>query len=302
MPSTSLHRPVPPFYTARPKPSHHSSVSGFWPKPHPPASRWRTRSPHPCRCLISPCPPPLCIAPYRRFTRHARNRAITARFRGFGPNPTPPPRVGERAAPTPVVVLSAHARHLSALCRTAILHGTPKTEPSQLGFGVLAQTPLPRLALANMQPPPLPLSYQPVPATSLHRSVPPFYTARLKPSHHSSVSGFWLKPHSPASCWRTRSPHPCRCLISPCPPPLCIVPYRRFTRHSQNRATTARFRGFGSNPTPPPRLANAQPLPLSMSYQPMPATSLHHPVLPFFTAHLKPSCCAWFSYFRPSHH
>jgi len=38
-----------------------------------------------------------------------------------------------------------------------------------------------------------------MPATSLHRAVPPFYTALPKPSHHRSVSRFWLKPHSPAS-------------------------------------------------------------------------------------------------------
>src|SRR6267154_657180 len=37
---------------------------------------------------ILPHSPPLSTTAHRRFTRHARNRATNAQFRGFGPKPT----------------------------------------------------------------------------------------------------------------------------------------------------------------------------------------------------------------------
>ncbi|KIM72924.1 hypothetical protein PILCRDRAFT_15690 [Piloderma croceum F 1598] len=40
-PTTSPHRPPLPFHTVRPKPSYNSSVSRFWPKPPPRASRFQ---------------------------------------------------------------------------------------------------------------------------------------------------------------------------------------------------------------------------------------------------------------------
>jgi len=71
MSATSLHHPTPPIYTARPKPSHHGSVSGFWPKPHLPPHVGECTAPLPLP--PHPCPPPLCITPQCHFTQHVRN-------------------------------------------------------------------------------------------------------------------------------------------------------------------------------------------------------------------------------------
>ena len=49
----------------------------------------------------NPHPPPPGSTLHRRFTRRARNRAKIARFRVFGPNPAPRPRIGERIAHPP---------------------------------------------------------------------------------------------------------------------------------------------------------------------------------------------------------
>src|SRR5882762_9593053 len=51
--------------------------------------------------VIYPHPPPPSITPRCHFTLHARNRVTNARFRFFGLNPAPWPRVGEHAAPPP---------------------------------------------------------------------------------------------------------------------------------------------------------------------------------------------------------
>jgi hypothetical protein len=82
---TPTHRPALPFHMVHLKPSHVSSVSVSWPKPAP---RLAFRE-----CATSPPPP--CTRHHATpmhhpaLTQRARNRAMAAQFRVFGPNPLP---------------------------------------------------------------------------------------------------------------------------------------------------------------------------------------------------------------------
>jgi hypothetical protein len=82
-PTTPMHHPPSPFHTARPKPSHNGSVSSFFSPDPLPASRFASARPHHHYHIVPTTPPPLCTIPRRHFTRRARNRATTARFRVF---------------------------------------------------------------------------------------------------------------------------------------------------------------------------------------------------------------------------
>ena len=73
------------------------------------------------------------------------------------------------------------------------------------------------------------------------------------------------------------------------PPPPSTTAHCRFTWHTRNRATNARFRGFGPKPAPWPHVVErATPQP-SLCHFPTPTTSQHHHLTLFYTAHLKPS-------------
>src|ERR1700734_3795965 len=91
MATISLHRPALSFHMARPRPSHHSLVSGFWHKPPPPLALANTQPPH-CPHLINPRPPPLRIAPHWHFIWHTQNQAHPLGFGHLDQTPLPPPR------------------------------------------------------------------------------------------------------------------------------------------------------------------------------------------------------------------
>jgi hypothetical protein len=185
-----------------------------------------------------------------------------------------------------------------------------------LGFGFLAQNPLPGLALANtrapcchhginLHPPPhnitphrrftrhaqnratnarfqffgpnparqprvgermgplLPPRHQPAPTTSQHHPTPPFHTARPKSRHERSVSGFWPKPRSPASRWRTHEP-PAAATASTCTHDLPASPHAAVSHGTPE--TDQRTLGFdilapNREPPPPGVRPNKQPQP-----------------------------------------
>jgi hypothetical protein len=72
---------------------------GFLAQPPPPGLALANAQ-HPCcHHAVDMPPPPPSITPHCCSTRHAQNRVTNAQFRVFGPNPTPRPHGGERAAP-----------------------------------------------------------------------------------------------------------------------------------------------------------------------------------------------------------
>ena len=78
----------------------HHQVSNTTPKPPFPLT------PHPLH--LDPCSGgyhhPPSLPPHRHSTWHTRNRATSAHFWVFDPNPAPQPRVCERAAPPRCVI------------------------------------------------------------------------------------------------------------------------------------------------------------------------------------------------------
>ena len=156
-------------------------------------------------------PPPFPTIPCCRFTRRARNRATTVRFRFFGPNPfpclafrertTPPPPPPDTHYPTPSL------RHPPLLLLTA----HPKS--SHVGsVSFFWPKPTPPARVIEWQPqPPLP-PYFPYPTNHLHRSLQPFPRARTKPSPGGSVSDFRPKTHHPTRIieWSPQPPPPPR--------------------------------------------------------------------------------------------
>ena len=96
-PPPPRHSPTPPFYQVGPKPSHNRSVSGFWPKPHPSASHWRTHCP-PGTFVIPTCTHHLLEAPYIAISRGMPETKPRLLGFGFWPKPRPQPRIGERIA------------------------------------------------------------------------------------------------------------------------------------------------------------------------------------------------------------
>ena len=87
----------------------------------------------------------------------------------------------------------------------------------------------------------------------------------------------------------------CLHVIYPHPQPLCIIPCCRFTWHTGNRATDARFQFLA--PTPLRfGLVNAQP---HCPHVIHPRPPQHHSALPFHTARPKSSTPARFRVFKP---
>jgi hypothetical protein len=172
---------------------------------------WRLHAIHPH--LPSPV-----IAPHRRFTWHARNRATNARFRVFGLNPTPglalanaqPPRHLHAIHPHPQPPIIVPPLHFMA-------HGRNRAMNAQ--FRVFGPNPAhcPRIG-KRAAPPPSPC-HPPAPTTSRHRLTPSFHTAHPKPSHPSRFSGV-LTP-TPPSRTHAASPPPPPCPQHPSTSPHC---------------------------------------------------------------------------------
>jgi hypothetical protein len=149
--ATPTHHPPSPFHTARPKPSHNSSVLAQ-PPPHL-AFHGRTASP-------PPAPPPPCTHHHATSMHHppspfhtalpnpSRNGAVS----GFRPNPSPP-CISRACSPTTTTSTSyAPPLHPYAPSPFTILHGAPEIKPQRLGFGFLAQTPSPASCLQTQRP------------------------------------------------------------------------------------------------------------------------------------------------------
>ena len=189
----------------------------------------------------------------RQRWREGREWVIEGEARGLSPGEQHHPLMPSHLlTPHPICLghVAADHHHPPPLPHTAVLPGRPETEPRSLGFGFLAQTPLPGLALANAWPtrrlcdtnphplPPVttlqlhftrhtrnratkarfrvfapkpaprprigervahppPSWYQSAPTTSCHHPTAPFHAAHPKPSHESSVSGFWAQNPPP---------------------------------------------------------------------------------------------------------
>ena len=134
-----------------PKLSHGGSVVGFWPEAIP-TSCFADAQPHHHhhRChLVRTTTTPLRTVLHRRFTRRARSRATTARFRIFWLKPHPPPHISQTHHSTTTTTLYAPPSHPYTPFSIAVSHGAPETEPQWLGFVFLAQTPSPTSCFTN---------------------------------------------------------------------------------------------------------------------------------------------------------
>ena len=224
------------------KSSHDGLVSAFGPNPlH--ASRCVNTPPHHHHNIICTTTPPLHTICHHHFTRRTLYQVATARFRFSAQTP-----------PLALCSMSAqpHHRH-HFICTTtpplrtipfAVSHGAPEIEPRRLGFGLLAQTPLSRLAFAKatphhhhplihtLAPPPLPAIYPHFQRRTWNRAL---------------VARFWiLGPQPPLP------PHICEC-NTPLPlPPCqhhCTTSLRRSPPHfrwrTRNWAPVAWFQVLG---------------------------------------------------------
>jgi hypothetical protein len=121
-----------------------------------------------------------------------------AQFRWIWPlGPSPTSRL-QTQSPTITITLSTSSHHLSPLPSTAVLHSTPKTEPSHSVSWVLApQSPLlPHVCERRAPPPPPPQPHNHT--TSPHCPPSPFHTAHPKSSHCARFRGIWHP--APLSC------------------------------------------------------------------------------------------------------
>jgi hypothetical protein len=177
----------------------------------------------------------------------------------------------------------------SPYSHAAILHGTPKTEPQMLGFGILFQTPPPTRRVGEHTPPLPPPCHQLAPTTSNHHPMTPFHAAPPKLSLKCLVLAFWSKSHPLTQRVGERTP--------PLPPPCHQLapttshhhPTLPFYAAPWNRATNAWFLVFGPNPAPKPRIGERASPTLPPCHQHAPTASHHHPTPPFYTAPPKPS-------------
>jgi hypothetical protein len=126
---------------------------------------------HHHHCTI---PPLLIIIPCCHFTWRTRNRATTAQFRVFGPNPLSEPHVSNQTATPPPTTLSHHP---SSSSPAAVSHGMPKTELRQLSFGFLAQTPSPSLTFPSGWPHHHHHHHNTIPPPPSHHPPLPFHMA-----------------------------------------------------------------------------------------------------------------------------
>ena len=110
-----------PFHAACPKPSHDYSVSGFWPKPCPPASHWRMCSPPAASMISTP-------------TQHLLSSPYTAVSCGMPKTRPPAPRWRMHSPATPASMLSTCTHHLLLSIPATFSIGTPESKAQQLGF------------------------------------------------------------------------------------------------------------------------------------------------------------------------
>jgi hypothetical protein len=163
-----------------------------------------------------------------------------------------------RARSPPAISLPfRRTHHLPAPPPTALLHSTPETEPRQLGFRFLVQTPPPDLMFAHARPPRCLRAILPHPS-------PPSTTAHCRFAWHARnratntrFRGFGPNPAPLASRCRTRSLPAIslpfyRTHNLTAPPPTALL-------HSTPEAEPRRL-GFGflaQIPPPASHLANA---------------------------------------------
>src|SRR5882762_4325458 len=118
------------------------------------------------------------------------------RFRLFGSNPALWPCLSQGTASATASMLSTCTHHLLTSLHIAVLHSTPETKQRTLSFSILAQTETPGMRPNGQPHPHLHLTYitpatlQPLPHHRFEWHAP-------KPSHNSSVSGFWPKSETP---------------------------------------------------------------------------------------------------------
>ena len=100
----------------------------------------------------------------------------------------------------------------------------------------------------------------------VHTTVPPLrnvprcrFTRRAR--NRATAARFRIFDPNPllASHFANARPHHHHYLVCTTTPPLRNVPHRRFTRHTRNRATAARFRIFDPNSLLASHFANARP-------------------------------------------
>ena len=158
-------------------PSHHNSSL---PAPHPLGYRGRGPS-EPNEFHLPSCNP-----------HPTQNRALAARFCGFGPKPAPL-RTIERTPPSPPPTRPPH--HTKPLYRPLAPFSMARTRPSPVGSvsAIWPQTPAPARVIERSPEPPLPPHIPHLPH-HLHHTPPPFPMAHTETSHSGSVSSFCPKP------------------------------------------------------------------------------------------------------------
>ena len=119
----------------------------------------------------------------------------------------PPPASRWRTCSSPAAAMSSICtHHLPASPYPTVSHGMPETEPQVLGFWDFGPTPTPGFALANVQPPRRlrVINLHPPPSSITLRRC--FTRHTRNRATKARFSGFWPKPHNPASRWRMPSP------------------------------------------------------------------------------------------------
>ena len=145
--------------------------------------------------LIPITPAPHSIVLHCRLQWHTHNRASTARFWFFGPNPLPL-RISLNMCPNRCYLIIPPHQQPPLSHPITICDGVPETEPPLLGFGFFGPNPAPA-RFTERAPQPLQSHHLQHPSTCLHCIPSPFVMARLKLSLCRSVSVF--RPQTPAS-------------------------------------------------------------------------------------------------------
>ena len=173
----------------------------------------------------------------------------------------------------------------------------PQTEPRQLVWGFLAQTPASLTFREPAAPTPSPPRRR-RPTISPHRSPSPFPTACPKPSPSSSVSGFWPQPPLPPRVGErpTTTTTSSTSRHHRLPPPSPSVTVSHGTPEIEPPRSVS---GFWPQPPLPPRVGDRAAPPPPPPHPRHTTVSPHRPPLPFHTAHLKSSHRAQFRGFWP---
>ena len=200
-----------------PKPSHGSSVLGFFGPPVP----WlafceHTTPPPPLPHMHHHHTPTQC--PPSRFHAARLKPSHSSSVSDFGPTTRSLPPVSRTRDPTTTTTLYRPPPHPYATSSVAVSIGATETEPQWLGFGLLTK-PTPCLPFCERMTPPPPLPCTDHHPTPTHCPPLPFHMACQKPSPSSSVSDFGPKP-TPRLAFRKRTtpppspPHPPHCTTS----------------------------------------------------------------------------------------